>query len=113
MALPSVGNFGPISTTFAKDLAALTGGESGIPCQIGATTFNAVPLVIGKEFLASLGIAGVRGTVLQLHVLASALPDWPLRAQTPITVNGQPMMVRTASLEGDETLAVIIVEQVA
>jgi hypothetical protein len=108
MALPTTGLFGPITPTLAKDLAAITAGE-GLPCSIGTTSFDAVPLYIGKDILASLGISGVRGEVIQLHCLLSDLPAWPVAAQTPITVNGVPMTVRDASREGDGTLAILLV----
>lgn len=113
MVTVNLGLFGPLSAALAADLAAIN-EHAGVPCSIGATTFNATPEYIGKDILASLGISGVRGTVIKLNVLTTDLPgagSAPVRAQTPITANGQPFLIRDSYLEGDGSLTVLFCEQ--
>lgn len=108
MAL-TVGDFGPLSATLAADLAAIA-SDIGIPCKMGSINFDAVPEYVGKDILASMGIGGVRGTVIKLNVLTTALPTGPIRNQTPITVNGAAYLVRFSDLEGDGTMTLIYCE---
>jgi hypothetical protein len=109
-----LGPFGPLSASIAADLAAIN-AHSGVPCEIGTTDFDAAREIIGKDILQSLGISGVRGTIIKLHANTTDLPGGgitPIRNQTPITVNGQPFLVRDSYLEGDGSLTVLFCEQV-
>ena len=118
MATPTGSLGGALSTAWAADLSAIA-GNTGVKCTIGATTFFAVPQIIPKDVALSVGIAGIRGTIIELHAATPDIPPLPIRAQTPITIVGLPLVaagvalactVKEAVLEADGSLTRIFVE---
>jgi hypothetical protein len=95
------------------DLIMADGKAEGLAVDVsinGGSTIPGIVDYVGRDVLQSMNVAGISGVSIAVWVQTSKL-TLPLRNRTPLTVEGQNMILRDSNPEGDGALTVLACER--
>lgn len=84
-------------------------GDIGRPVVIGGNTIQGLVDYVGRDALATMGIAGVSGNVITVAVQTSALPAGT-KNRSAVTVDGTSYHIRDMQSMGDGAVTHMLCE---